>query len=244
MSIVSNFGEINLGSKVCYTLNMNDAIIQLTIPLLLIFLAGYIINFFLNHGVDKLKHPEEWRTKGASGERIFYKLLIDKIGIPENQILRNVYIPTKPGKTSEIDLLVISKKAIFVFEVKNYGGNIYGDRDREKWIQYVGRQKHFFYNPFLQNETHVKHLKEFLSGYQNIPIIPMTTTISRGNWKVKNLKPNDYFLGYNSHFVDIYKNLPIANLSKQDFDTILKKLTPLSRPSQKIRDKHISQIKK
>lgn len=209
---------------------------------LLFLLVGLM--WLSNHGIDKLKHPEEWKTKGQAGERIFYKLLTEKIGVPENQILRNVYIPTKSNKTSEIDLLVLSEKAIFVFEVKNYGGNIYGDRNRKKWIQYIGHQKHFFYNPFLQNEVHAKHLRAFLSNYKKIPIIPMVTTISRGNWKVKNLKSNDYFLGYNSHFVDVYKSLPNTKLSKQDFDTILQKLTPLSRPSQEICDKHISQIKK
>ena len=92
--------------------------------------------------------------------------------------------------------------------------------------------------------TNLKALKEFLSSYKDITVVPMITTISRGNWKVKNLKSNDYLLGYNSHFTDIYNNLPDSEIIKQNCNSILKKLKPLSRPGQEIRDKHIAQIKK
>lgn len=204
-----------------------------------------LIWLFKDHGVDKIKHPEEWQTAGSSGERTLYVALIEQFHIPENQILRNVYIPTKNGKTSEIDLLVISKKGLFVFEVKNYGGNVYGDTKREKWIQYIGKQKHFFYNPLLQNKNHVKHLKEYLKQEtEEIPVIPFLTTISRGNWKVKNLDPNDYFLGINCYFKDIYKILPDSPAMAKYYKTIIDKLTPLSRPDSEVREKHIEQIKK
>ncbi|MBQ7529857.1 NERD domain-containing protein, partial [bacterium] len=52
---------------------------------------------------------------------------------------RNVYIRT-PNGTTEIDLIVLSRKGLLVFECKNYNGNIYGDGRRKKWIQYLGRK--------------------------------------------------------------------------------------------------------
>ena len=174
-----------------------------------------------------------------------YNTLVKKFNIPENQIFRNVYLPTKNGKTSEIDLLVVSKKGIFVFEVKNYGGNIYGDANRPNWLQYIGHQKNFFYNPLLQNKNHVKHLREFLGeSCKDIPIIPLVGTITRGNWKIKNLKPDDYILGYNCHLENIYNNLPDLEQMSKRFKSILAKLTPLSRPDPAIRQNHIAQLHK
>ncbi len=224
----------------------NQAAWQLAMPFLIIaiiiFAACGIVWLFFCHGIDKLKHPEEWTDEGKSGERIMYRTLVDEIGVPENQILRNVYIPTKGGKTSEIDLIVVSKKGLIVFECKNYAGNIYGDGNRKQWIQYLGKKKSFFYNPFLQNRTHVKNLKEFLGPAGDVPIVPVVATITRGNWKVKNLGPEDYFLGINSHLKDILAKMEPSEQIAKYYKTIMAKLTPLSRPDESVREEHIKRI--
>lgn len=210
----------------------------------ILFITAGLLWIFFNHGLDKLKHPEEWENAGSSGERILYNALIKKINIPENQIFRNIYVPTKNGKTSEIDLLIVSKKGIFVFEVKNYGGNIYGDANRTKWIQYIGRQKNYFYNPLLQNKNHAKNLKQFLAENKiEVLIIPLISTTSRANWKIKNLKPDDFILGLNCHFKEIYDNLTDSEVTAKDFKRIITAITPLSRPNEDIKAKHIEQTK-
>ena len=216
--------------------------ILLTITLAL-FAAAILLWLFGDHGIDKLKNPEEWKDVGSSGEQITYISLRDKIHVPEKQILRNVYIPTVDGKTSEIDLLVVSRKGLLVFECKNYAGNIYGDMKRKKWVQYLGKKKSFFYNPFLQNKSHVKHLKKYLEQFGDLPACSFVTTISRGKWKVKNLGPEDHFLGFNCHLVDIYKDLPDSELLMKNFPAIINKLAPLSRPSDEIRKQHIENIR-
>lgn len=224
---------------------MDQFLVSIIVLATLLFLVCGIVWLFFNHGIDKLKHPEEWKSVGSSGERILYNTLIKKFYIPENQIFRNVYIPTKDSKTSEIDILVVSKKGIFVFECKNYGGNIYGDANHSKWIQYIGRQKNYFYNPLLQNKNHAKHLKEFLAKSEiEVPVIPFVSTITRGNWKVKNLKADNFILGLNCHFKDIYKNLPNSEAIAKNFKCIIAIITPLSRPADNIKEKHIDQIKR
>ena len=197
---------------------------------------------FSGHGFDMLRHPNEWKNTGASGEQIVFLSLTKKLHIPENQIFRNVYIPTENNKTSEIDFIVVSKKGLFVFECKNYYGNIYGDAKRKKWVQYAGRKKSYFYSPLLQNRTHCKNLKAFLaeSEYENIPIISLVTTITRGNWKFKNLGPDDHILGYNCHLQDIYNSMPDCELMAKAYKPILAMLKPLSRPSDDIKEKHIN----
>lgn len=227
---------------------MNEAIMQMTIPFaitaVVLFIIAGLIWLFACHRIDKIRHPEEWTDEGKSGEQIIYRTLIDQIHVPENQILRNVYVPTADGNTSEIDLLVVSKKGLLVFECKNYAGNVYGDAQRNKWIQYLGKKKSFFYNPFMQNRSHVKHLKKYLEAYGDIPMIPMVTTITRGNWKVKNYGPEDYLLGYNSHLKEILAKTPDSELMAQHFKVIMAKLQPLSRLDEAVRQEHIEQIRR
>ncbi|MBQ6127592.1 NERD domain-containing protein [Candidatus Saccharibacteria bacterium] len=185
---------------------------------------------FFYHDFDKNIDPEEWKDAGRSGERILYKTLHRRYGIPEEQIFRNVYVPNKKGQDAEIDLLVVSRKGIFVFECKNYGGNIYGDAKRRKWVQYIGRKKSYFYSPLLQNKNHAKYLKIFLARDKiEVPIIPLVSTITRGNWKVRNLKKSDYVLGLNCHFRDIYEKLSDSEAVARNYKKIMAKLAPLSR---------------
>lgn len=77
-------------------------------------------------------------------------------------VLKNVYVPTQ-GKTTEIDVLMIHEKGIFVFESKNYSGWIFGNADQLNWTQSLQNgEKNRFYNPIRQNRTHIKALAEFL----------------------------------------------------------------------------------
>lgn len=96
-------------------------------------------------------------NKGNYGEfRIFNKL--DKLD-GENFILCNVYLPTKKGKTTEVDLVMINETGIYVFESKNYGGWIFGNDKDRNWTVTTGKNKYRFYNPIKQNEGHIKALK-------------------------------------------------------------------------------------
>lgn len=104
-------------------------------------------------------------NKGRYGEYLTY----DQLKHFESQgakFLFNVYIPKENGETTEIDVLMISSKGIFVFESKNYSGWIFGSEKQTHWYQTLpsGRKSHkeSFYNPVMQNATHIKHLKALL----------------------------------------------------------------------------------
>ena len=76
--------------------------------------------------------------------------------------LRNIYVPHK-GRTSEIDLLIIHEKGLFVLESKNYSGWIFGSENQGYWTQSLpNKQKNKFYNPIKQNLTHITALSDFL----------------------------------------------------------------------------------
>ncbi len=210
------------------------------LPFLIIVLL--VVSFYAAIHDDRFLHPEEYSSKGKAGERIVYNTLLNKYNVPEEQIFRNVYIPKEGGGTSEIDIVIISKKGLFVIECKNYAGNIYGDGKRDKWIQYIGKKKSYFYNPFLQNRSHIKNLRKNLEKFGDIPIISLVSTIKRGKWKVKNLNQGEYLLGYNSHFNTIYESIPESELMAMHFNSIKLILQSLSRPDASIREAHIQQV--
>ena len=72
-------------------------------------------------------------------------------------------MPKENGETSEIDVLMIHNKGIFVFERKNFSGWIFGNEIQRMWTQTLpkgrGRShKESFFNPIMQNRTHIKTL--------------------------------------------------------------------------------------
>ncbi|SOD17880.1 Nuclease-related domain-containing protein [Fibrobacter sp. UWB16] len=79
------------------------------------------------------------------------------------KILNNLYINTDKGST-EIDVLMIHETGIYVFESKNFSGQIYGEYKQKKWLQYLGNERNHFYNPIWQNEGHIDALKSVLGN--------------------------------------------------------------------------------
>ena len=63
---------------------------------------------------------------------------------------------------TQIDHVVVSKYGVFVIETKNYSGWIFGSEKQKNWTQTIYKKKTRFYNPILQNNTHIKALQYFL----------------------------------------------------------------------------------
>lgn len=100
-------------------------------------------------------------NKGNYGEFLTYKTL-EKLRI-NKKLLTNLYIPLKNGNTTEIDMVMICNLGIFVIESKNYSGWIFGNEYGNTWTQtFPNGQKNKFYNPIMQNNTHINALKRLL----------------------------------------------------------------------------------
>lgn len=85
-------------------------------------------------------------------------------------ILKNVYIPYR-NSTSEIDLILLHEKGIYVFESKNYGGWIFGSIGQQYWTQTFNKNtKYKFYNPIMQNKTHIEAVRACLGLSPSNPI--------------------------------------------------------------------------
>lgn len=115
---------------------------------------------------------------GKRGEKLTERKLnlINLFG-RKGKTLKNLYIPKENGETSEIDLVYITQKGIFVIESKNYSGWIFGDVNFHYWTSCLPNgTKNQFYNPLKQNRTHIKWLSSYMSNFSSIEI-PMYSVI-------------------------------------------------------------------
>ena len=109
--------------------------------------------------------------------------------MPDAKIIRNAYVPRSDGKSSEIDLIVISTKGIFIIESKNITGKVIGDWKQDMLsIQHPGVETFDFPNPINQNTQHFYTLRSYLG---------LNTNFFRSIVVFSDLS-----------FIDSYKNVP------------------------------------
>ena len=77
------------------------------------------------------------------------------------RLIQNVTLPFG-NETTQIDQLVVSPYGIFVIETKNIKGWIFGQPNQAQWTQVIYRFKQRFQNPILQNNAHVKAVRDLL----------------------------------------------------------------------------------
>lgn len=110
------------------------------------------------------KIPHLFDSVGEYGEYLGeYALTHGNLG--EQAVFKNLLVPrmTGPTATSEIDLLMVHEKGIFVCESKNYSGWIFGNESQQNWtVSLKGGRKEHFYNPIKQNRAHVRALMAYL----------------------------------------------------------------------------------
>lgn len=169
---------------------MSDKV-RLTVWLILI--ASVVLRWGYN-GWCKRKRQRECekrqRQKGETGELITAQMLHRVRGY--KRVLHHVYVSKTDGSgTSEIDLVMIHEKGIFVIENKNYKGFIYGAEEDLYWTQVYGKRvKRSFYNPVRQNQSHVRHLKRLLDSHIQNPAPYLSVITFNNGGKLKRIRVN------------------------------------------------------
>lgn len=146
-------------------------------------------------------------SRGESSERdLVYRLV--KAGIPSSTIFHDLYIPNKNGHT-QIDLVVPTSVGIFVFEIKDYSGWIFGNANHNKWTQVLayGQEKHQFYNPIKQNEGHISALRNSTEQLNDVPMYSII--VFYGSSEVKKLSnvPANCWVVYPNEAVKLVKHI-------------------------------------
>ena len=224
-----------------------------------LFAAAFLALIFL-YCVKKYKETSYYKnTKhsylsvlnnlGRYGEYLTFKKLekFEDIGA---KFLFNLYIPKSNGETTEIDMIMICSKGIFIFESKNYSGWIFGSENQKNWYQTLpsGKRKshkEVFYNPIMQNRTHIKHLDKLIGT--PLPMYSIVVFSDRCTFKDIQIESSAVSLVYLSQVNQVVSNvLNYDDGSALDENRILviyDKLYPYTQVSEIQKIQHIQNIR-
>ncbi len=198
--------------------------------------------------IDRLidsSFDEEW--VGKRGEMLTEReLKYVKFFGRDGYTLRNVYLPKDNGETSEIDLLFITQKGIFVFESKNFSGWIFGnDEDRYWTASLPNGQKNKFYNPIMQNRTHIKWLQNYIG--EGIPIFSIIVFSERCELKNITVQTFDARVIKRDQTYAVVRDLWDEHpdcLSEQSVRELYDALSPLTNVDASVKAAHIENIER
>lgn len=155
-------------------------LLSLLIFMIILFIIRLILFTYDVITIYTSKYKEKsgngfWKTyfdKGNYGEFKLYRKIIKCFG--KANVFANVYLAGKNTDNTEIDVLALAPHGIYVFEMKNYRGYIYGNENDQHWTQVFNRRsKYKFYNPLRQNYAHTKAVEKYLNVLEKdlIPVI-------------------------------------------------------------------------
>lgn len=140
------------------------------VVILLIVLAVLLLGVWLR--IKYVHEQKEIKRAGKRGELMFEDMVEDIL--QDGDVLLNNVSLSVDGKQTEIDNLIINRNGIFIVEIKNYNGILYGDADDYEWVKkkispggnvYTKKVR----NPIKQTKRQIYILSEYLK-YNGIKI--------------------------------------------------------------------------
>jgi len=130
---------------------------------------NYTINFWPKRYDERLNEITS-EERGTWSERKLISSLLD-YGISPKAIFHDLYVKNGKYGFAQVDIVVATKVGLIVFEVKDYSGWIFGKGRQNQWTQVLdyGNKKYRFYNPILQNESHIKTLQRQSKQFACLP---------------------------------------------------------------------------
>ncbi len=196
----------------------------------------------------KLTRSVTEKNRGTKSERDLVLTLL-KSGISSHSVFHDLYVEKKRGGFAQIDLVVVSKVGIIVFEVKDYSGWIFGSGNKTQWTQVLayGKQKYYFYNPIMQNIRHIAELKRHLNQTETVPFYSIIVFYGDCELKSIDFVPNGTFIVKATRVLEVVRIILRENEqfnyeNETEVIRVLKEaVTNGSNPETQI--KHIEQIK-
>ena len=210
--------------------------------------TGYRVGGFVSNSYYNTLHEVTTENRGTDFERDLIVYLL-RSGISPKVIFHDLYVPTSNGKYAQIDLVVVTSNGIIVIEVKDYGGWIFGTGNQQKWTQVLayGREKYRFYNPILQNSSHINALKHQSLQFSKLPFFSVIVFSNHCELRELSIIPKDTFVTKGNRILDVInhikENYPEANYTnKHEVVNILQKAVDngisIETQNQHIEDVH------
>ena len=183
---------------------------------------------------------------GSHGEKLIEKKLkkLIRSGV-DGVVLRNVYLPKSNGGTSEIDVLFLTRKGIFVIESKNYSGWIFGDENARQWTATLPNgTKNRFYNPIKQNNTHIKWLRTLLNP--DVPLYSLIVFSERCKLKKITLHSDASVVIQRNRIIKTVRSILNQSeylMSEEEMAKTAEMLTHYTNVEQTVKDAHVQEIK-
>ncbi|MEK4137394.1 nuclease-related domain-containing protein [Kurthia sp. FSL E2-0154] len=142
------------------------------ILLTLCIFSSLIVLYHRQKPLDSIFQEDEVEVVTAEqrGEALENEIVEFLSQLPGQFVLyKNFYIPLPQNKWTEIDVLMVHEKGIFVFESKNYTGDIYGTIHDSQWTKSFSETfDQRFYSPIRQNATHIRALTALIGSVKPI----------------------------------------------------------------------------
>lgn len=133
--------------------------------------------------------------RGTPSERHLVSNLLSS-GFKPTATYHDLMVESGKGKTTQIDIVVATDVGLIVIEVKDFIGWIFGKGNQDYWTQVsgYGKYRNRFYNPFKQNEGHIKALRELSSQMAKLPMYSLV--VFAGDCELKDVTfiPHDSYL--------------------------------------------------
>lgn len=135
---------------------------QIIVIIFFVIILFIILLLSLSNGEDQK------RIAGKEGELQAKKILNHYLN--ENDLLLNNVNISIHGRNTELDYVVINNNGVFIFEVKNFSGQLVGNEDDQYWNKYKisrGNKEYIkeIRNPIKQLKREIYLLKEYLKYY-------------------------------------------------------------------------------
>jgi hypothetical protein len=199
----------------------------------------------------------------AKGTRLENKIhqRLEKLALKyEGFAFKDLMLPMGDS-TTQIDNVLITPKAMFVIEAKNYKGRIFGSINQDQWTltskttkTYKNKRgksyqksfinKYQFYNPIKQNETHVNALKKYTKA--GFPIYNLVVFGSLSDLSALDSTESMHLTKtfYLNNLIDKRLKSTKKNISKEEVNEIAKTLLDKNILNKKLRRNHVKAIKK
>lgn len=211
--------------------------------ILLLLLTGVL---YIRRKLKLRRQAKEKKARtdaaGLQGEQLLLERVQKLPG--KKRILSNVYIPRGNRTTTEIDLILISRKGIFVVENKNMSGHLSGDDDSRTWFHASYQNSFPFYNPILQNRAHIHALMQVLKLEEDTLFRSWIVLSDICGMRDLKLRQDTYRVMRLSKIRRNYRRVHGKVLLREDIEEIYKRLLPYTRASRRIKKEHVQSIAK